>query len=364
MRNDFMGFSFDGIHSSSLNIIRVSEGDRYEETILPEIEDSTLAVPGLDGDLYYNSRYTKRSFSIKIAYDNMLEADFRRMAKLFSTKKICPLIFDERPYKVYLAKLESPIQLDYICFDRPKKTVGETVPNSGVRIVSRENGEIIREDITPYVIDYSKKQRVYKGEGSIELIATYPFARSRFKTLEEYAVEYTNVEEWAEASRILSAEVYNELELDAVRPSNVLGFNYEIPVYNAGDLDAAYQLYIPYAGGSESNGTISVTNGEYIYISSDDEILAIRPFTSRLSKVREDGILINTKNHLIEGVKVGTNGAFITTGEIYNNYIEAGDFGKIKSLDYDLNNEHLRQTIYINCDQGADAQIFYDYLYY
>ena len=57
MRNDFIGFIFDGIHSSSLNIIRVSEGDKYEETILPEIEDSTLVVPGLDGDLYYNSRY-------------------------------------------------------------------------------------------------------------------------------------------------------------------------------------------------------------------------------------------------------------------------------------------------------------------
>lgn len=364
MRNDFIGFSFDGIHSSSLNIIRVSEGDKYEETILPEIEDSTLEVPGLDGDLYYNSRYTKKSFSIKIAYDNMSEVDFRRMIKLFSTKRICPLVFDERPYKVYLAKLESPIQLNYVCFDQPQKTIGQTIPNSGVRIISRENGEIIREDITPYIINYNKKQRIYKGDGTIELIATYPFAHSRFKTLEEYAAEYTNVEDWAESSRILTEESYNELGIDVVKTSNILGFNYEIPVYNAGDLDAPYQLYIPYSGGLYDNGNISVTNGEYIYISSDDTVLAIRPFTSRLTKNREDGILINTNNHLIEGVKVGIDGTFITTGEIYNNYIEAGDFGKIKSLDYDLDNERFKQTIYMNCDQAAEAQIFYDYLYY
>ena len=31
MEHDFIGFSFDGIHSSKLNILRVSEGDRYEE---------------------------------------------------------------------------------------------------------------------------------------------------------------------------------------------------------------------------------------------------------------------------------------------------------------------------------------------
>lgn len=365
MRNDFIGFSFDGIHSSSLNIIRVSDGNRYEETILPEIEDTTLTIPGMDGDLYYNSRYGKKSFSIQIAYDNMLEIDFRKMVKLFSTKKVCPLIFDERPYKVYLAKLESPIQLDYVCFDQPKKTIGETISNSGVRVVSRENGEIIREDITPYIIDYTKKQRVYKGDATIDLIATYPFAHSQFKTLEQYSTEgYTNIEEWAETSRILSQATYEELELDRVRQSSAIGYNYEIPVYNAGDIDTGYQLYIPYSGGLTSNGIISASTGNYIYISSGDNILAINPFTSRLTKIREDGILINTKNHLIEGVKVGGNGALITTGEIYNNYIEAGDFGTIKSLDYDLDNSHLRQAIYLNCDQGAEAQIFYNYLYY
>ena len=121
MQRDFVGFSFDGIHSSELGILRVSEGDWYEETLYPEIEDLTIDIPGLDGNYYFGSNFKARSISISIAFDSMTELQFRKLRRLFGVKKNCELIFDERPYKYYMAKIESPIELSYVCFDEPKK---------------------------------------------------------------------------------------------------------------------------------------------------------------------------------------------------------------------------------------------------
>ena len=143
MNTDFIGFSFDGIHSNDLNILRVSDGDRYSEAMFPEIEDLTIDVPGRNGTYYYGTRYSKRNFEISIAFDSVTETQFRNIRRLFGQQKICPLIFDERPYKVYMAKVESPIELQYICFDEPmKEPFSQTNPEDplpdGVRWVDNE----------------------------------------------------------------------------------------------------------------------------------------------------------------------------------------------------------------------------------
>ena len=61
MLTDFTGFTFDGVHSSELNILRVSDGDRYNEDILPEFEDKTVETNGKDGVYYYGSFYSSRN---------------------------------------------------------------------------------------------------------------------------------------------------------------------------------------------------------------------------------------------------------------------------------------------------------------
>jgi len=35
LRGDYIGFSYNGIHSSDLGIVRVSEGSRFNENLLP-----------------------------------------------------------------------------------------------------------------------------------------------------------------------------------------------------------------------------------------------------------------------------------------------------------------------------------------
>jgi len=39
---DFLGFQLGNVHSSQLNITRVSSGDRYSETFIPNFNDSTV----------------------------------------------------------------------------------------------------------------------------------------------------------------------------------------------------------------------------------------------------------------------------------------------------------------------------------
>jgi hypothetical protein len=55
---DFMGFSFNGTHIDNVRIVRVSDGSRYNDTILPTFTDKTVAVPGGNGTYFFGSYYT------------------------------------------------------------------------------------------------------------------------------------------------------------------------------------------------------------------------------------------------------------------------------------------------------------------
>jgi hypothetical protein len=56
----FLGFTYNGKHSSELGIVRVSDGSRFNENLLPTIQDKTVPVPGGDGTYYFGSYYTQR----------------------------------------------------------------------------------------------------------------------------------------------------------------------------------------------------------------------------------------------------------------------------------------------------------------
>jgi hypothetical protein len=42
LTNDFIGFSYNGIHSSDLGIIRTSDGSRFNENLLPVSQDKVV----------------------------------------------------------------------------------------------------------------------------------------------------------------------------------------------------------------------------------------------------------------------------------------------------------------------------------
>ena len=66
---DYIGFTFNGVHSSELGIVRTSDGSRFNENLLPTIQDKTVQVPGGDGMYHFGSFYTQKQFPISYAFD-------------------------------------------------------------------------------------------------------------------------------------------------------------------------------------------------------------------------------------------------------------------------------------------------------
>ena len=360
---DFIGFTFAGVHSSDLGIMRISGGDRFEEDLVPEIKDIAVEVPGMHGEYFFGSTYGTRTFDISFAFDHLTETQFRKLRGVYGQRQIGQLIFDERPYKQYLAKIESPIELSYVCFDEQKR-IASIEPRDGIRvirdttvIIDEETQEEIEiptreyEQIYPY-ITLDEKERIYKGEGKITFVCYFPFAKSVYKQLPLTEVE----SDWAISSGILSAEDYADIDVYMELESETYGFK----IYNAGDVDTGFRLYIPAAA---ANNKITLT-----YKSREGEtfsdILEINPVTLK-SAVEEDpidvGYLVDTNNGLLVGVSVAPDayGNYTTSGVLYNEYVESGYFFKFKPNITKLDGATLQ------IEGGNEGiEIFYDYLYF
>ena len=262
---DFLGFTLGDIHSSTLNITRVSNGDRYEDNLIPTFKDSTLEVPGGDGTYYFNTLYSQRTFTIDFAYDNLHDEDIRALRQILSFKGIKQLIFDEYAYKKYMVKCAAPPSLKYICFDE-----------YGVRI--------------------------YKGEGSISLVAYYPFAIG--------------------VTPIVLNNIQNTF------------------VSNEGDIETSLKVYF---------STDNLNNLNFIRLKdTDNNVLNYLAFEN-MEKIEDDQyILVDFSTHLIEGL----NSTFQKTGHLYNIYISGGDFFKLPTGQF-----HYESSIPV-------TKIEYNLLYY
>lgn len=306
-KGDFIGFTFNGIHSSTLNIVRVSEGDRYNESLLPTYTSKVVPVPGGEGMYYFGTNYNQRVIRIAIAFDSLSQSDFTNLSKVFGTREIVPLIFDEAPYKVYNVKVDGDLMLSYICFD--------------------EGGA-----------------RVFKGEGNLQFICYSPFAYSRFKYLEDYTntnipewvgddtYDFNNMEEWITGSGIKAKGDYDAY-------NSTTG---KILLWNGGQMETDFNLYIPFATNAS---TIPAFN---ISLDSNEAQL----YLNEITKLNDDDakIRIDTKTNLITGVD--SNGK--PTGSIYNQYIEKGNFFKIP-----VGEQELSTSAGI-----AEESIDYKFLYY
>ena len=293
LSGDFIGFTFNGVHSSDMGIIRTSDGSRFNENLLPTFTDKTVQIPGGDGTYYFGSNYTQRQIPISVATDELTETQFRQLKQWLGDKQIHPLVFDEAPYKTYMVKTSSAPTLKFICFDN----------------ITKNNGEIV-------------VNRVYKGEGSLQFIAYFPFARCTKKYLSDYTD--SNKEEWASASGLLTTQ------------GDYDGTGAEINLYNPGDVETDFFAY--YARTSLKRLT-------KIYINSN-----ILNFDfSNNDNVIDTYIRINSKANLIEGCDEN----FKPTGTLYNKFITSGDFFKIPT------GENQLLSVGANC-----VKIEYDYLYY
>lgn len=342
MKGSYLGFTFNGIHSSDFGITRTSDGSRFNQGLLPTIQDKTAQIPGQPGSVLQSSNYGTKVFSVSFAYDDITELQLQKMSAWLGDKKIHELIFDETPYKHWYAKVTGNASMKWIPF-----------------------GE-------------GDASRVYKGEGTIQFTCYEPFARCNYKWYKDYKDELKNEEEWIEASKLREAInknfltgssitlLENTLKIDSddllfevqegfqisdsyiildnlkVTSDGVLTNGEGMPVagsmYNCGDVETDFKLTIPIAGQKCPEGYISL-NGE--------KKLAWSAFSP--SK-EETEIVINTKMNLIEGMKDGKK-----TGEIYDQYLTTGDYFKLPV-------EAFQLDVSINGNQKVE--IDFDYLYF
>lgn len=360
-KGGYLGFSygtqdqngkFKLTHSSELGITRVSGGGRYDDNLLPAIQDKTVQVPGGDGTYYFGSYYTTKPFTLAIAFDEVTDAQIRQIKQLFGDKKTHKLIFDENPYKVYTVKATGTPNLKYVPFevDNPLRYSENELD---LRLSSKE--ELYE---TYQNLGYA---RVYKGEGTLTFTAYTPYATSRFKYLDNYTLQnipewasfdsseavFYNYDEWATTVALKKSTSYLALNDKhyIIDTPIIEGFNTDgVVFYNPGDFDTPFNLKFMYSAAGASTGNVVVGN--------NDRIIKIKSF---VLNNQDYGFQINTKLNLLEGLDADGK----ITGNVYNRYITDGDFFKLPVV-----NELTYMPISINGENYANVSIEYNYLFF
>lgn len=139
---DFIGFTYNGYHSiRDLGIYRASNSNRYDDNLTATMTDKVVDVPGGDGQYYFGTTFKNKTFTVNYAFDMLSEAGIRKLKEVFCGDGIHDLVFDERPYVAWSAKVTGTASMKHLCFE--------------------EDGE-----------------RVYKGEGSITFTCYYPYGHT------------------------------------------------------------------------------------------------------------------------------------------------------------------------------------------
>ena len=379
-KGSFLGFTYNNRHSSTLGITRISDSNRYQDKLIPTLKEITSDINGVDGILYFGTKYTKRDISVSFAFQGMSKSSFEELSDFFNGKEIADLIFDEAPYKVYSAKITG-------------------------------------QAITKYLVFGDNQEEYYNGEGSITFTCYFPFARSRYGFVEEYTpetiYEWSNDEyetiglnqgdcgnvyydfdisqeasgklvgeensfEWVSPNTLIQDESFSDIGnttlngsiilyeaeligsnlndwLEASRiPSRASGYGtydeetHTITVFNAGDVlmptrywfkanvDVERKMRIKIALGGADSNTVLIVEG----LTRSQEISSTGAGGDRY-------IVVDMINRLIQGYDEYKR----PTGRIYNRFITNEDFFGIP-----LN----EQIIYIN---RKPEQIDYNYLY-
>ena len=308
----YLGFTFGGVHSSELQIVRVYD-QRFSEQVLPQQSDKYIQLPNSDTTVYYGRNFGPLEVSVSFAYDDLSEAAKRKLKQTFASAKLQELTFDEEPYKTYLAKVSGQPMLNFVPFDDP---------------------------------EYG---RVYRGEGEVTFFIPNPMAHSKYKDSKQYL---GNNAEWDRAYQFKNDE--NKWILQ--------GGHYSTTVYNYGDVEAPFKLYF---------NTDSIQGTSYTSIKlvnadiSDKEPGSVMVLNfDRGNKPKSPVFCYDSELKLIYGVKEDLK---TKTGEVGNYLIELGNFFNLPVGKSEVRIENAVdnniQPIHKTTDDGEEA-IEFKYWYY
>ena len=320
VKGDFISFTYNGVHSTELGIVRVSSSNRYNDQLIPTSKEKTSESVGMNGTYFFKTYYTSREIILNIAFDEVTEGGIRLMRQIFGDQKEHQLIFDDEPYKVYYAKVNGQPQLKYICFN-----------------------------------DYEKNPvaRIYKGEGTINFICYDPFAHclSNYKNYNDWTIgktinnplwyKYDNKEEWN-----LSAKLSTN---NQIGQWNENGY---FLLYNPGDVEADYKLYVPISSGSNIS-SLTIENSETL----ESYSLQLNEFQNY---DEDTHICFNSKTNIIEGIKFSEIDGYQKTNNIYNKYLKSSAWPKIP-VSFNTNWKLVLNN-YNNSSSSGDILEFNDFI--
>lgn len=378
LAGDFIGFTFDNIHSSDFNLIRVSNGSRYESNLLPSFQDATVQGEGKDGLFYFGSTFKEKNLKISTAFDDLTEENYRKLAETFSDKKLHKLWFDETPYKAYYVKLKQSPVFKNLCFDENYISDGEEknrrkyrgemdleftcLPSWGEARASHLN-QILPDEEFVLVTQKERYQGIMHnhylvGENKDGKEVSLEFAPKQFykyygkngATL----MDSYNFNEWEIASRL---EIKNEEQRETTESFENIEIpeGEMIPIYNPGDKKADLKITFTPKGGDSTNIYTFPLTKLFIYPEKNDQINPI--LTMGIKSFQFGGedmhIIINSHTHLISGLTVNEK----LSGKVYNKYHIIGDFFEIPKSSY-------KDNLYLKIESGASGTWKLEYKFY
>lgn len=110
---EFVGFTFCGIHSSKYNVMAISNGSTYTMPLFADFMDKTETVDGYDGEYYFGTNFIGKPRIVSCFVESADENTLRNIQSWFHPKRIGKLTFDESPYKYYIAKVSRKPDFNY-----------------------------------------------------------------------------------------------------------------------------------------------------------------------------------------------------------------------------------------------------------
>lgn len=190
---EFIGFTFAGIHSSKYGLYAVTDGTSYSMPLFADFMDKTESVDGFDGVYYFGTDYSSKPRRVNCVVDYIDENTLRSIQNWLNPKRIGKLTFDEAPYKYYIAKVTQ------------------------------------KPDFTFYPQSDSDDGHLYVGTFIIEFTAFDPFAYSYVNSVDSYTYYEESQGLWYHDSGILYEE-----ETPSSTIENITGTT-NILLYNGGN---------------------------------------------------------------------------------------------------------------------------------
>lgn len=306
-KGEYLGFTFNDIHSSALGIVRTTNG-MFQQELSPTSKDITAAIDGRKDVLYYGTTYSTKNIPISFAFEKLTDVQIQKLKELKNDEKLHRLILDEEPYKYYMCKITGTSVLKHISF------------------VDKNNN------------------KYYNGEGSFTFTCYFPYALSRFPYFEDY--NYLNIPEWNDENDadILTLEGY---KVENIIPKNQI-------IYEDADNGKFNQMFGNITDKVHTDDEEVFENGKFI------ESLAEPSLTEKLyvdSPVNMESMLVkNFPSRAKYGLKK------LSSDQLEYHLYNCGDepllFGiwlDIRNIDYPAQN--LTGSFHIHIDAFKDDEV-------